>query len=74
MEHKMVKKIPTGGRQTSWLLYKCGQGCDFRTTKKKIQLVVRAGLELRPQKFQAQCSNYLATLSSSPNISNNYCT
>ena len=66
----MVKKITTGRRQTSWLLYKCGQGCDFRTTKKKIQPVVRVGLELRPQKFQAQRSNHLATLSSPPNITN----
>ena len=66
----MVKKIPTGRRQTSWLLYKCGQGFDFRTTTKKIQPVVRAALELGPQNFQAQRSNHLATLSSPPNISN----
>ena len=42
-EYNMLK-IPTGGRQTSWLFTKRGLGFENRTTVKQIQ-VVRAGLE-----------------------------
>ena len=50
-EEEQVKlnmiKIPVGRRQTSWPFYKCSRRVELGSTVKQLQLVVRAGLELR---------------------------
>ena len=38
-------RIPTGRSQTSWAIYKCGQGIELGAIEKQIQVVVKAGLE-----------------------------
>ena len=37
-------KMPTGQRETTWAIYKRGQGFELEATVKRIQVVVRARL------------------------------
>ena len=50
-------KIPTGGRQTSWLITNCGLGFGNRATVKQIQ-VVRGGLEPGTSGLQVRHPNH----------------
>ena len=52
-----LKKIPTGGKQISWLLTKCGPGFGNRATVKQIQ-VVRVGLEPGASRLQVWCPKH----------------
>ena len=52
-----MSKIPTGGRQTSWLFTKRGLGFKKGATVKQTQ-VVRAGLEPGTSGLQVQCPNH----------------
>ena len=55
-------KIPTGGRQTSWLFTNMTEEVDWGLPKNNSSMVVRAGLEPVTSGLQVQRPNHSATL------------
>ena len=55
-------KIPTGGRQTSWLFTNMTEELNWGPPRNNSSLVVRAGLELATSGFQVRHPNHSATL------------
>ena len=61
IEHKLLK-IPTVGRQTSWLFTRRSGGVELRTTEKQIQLSGRVeDLNLGQPDFKSSALNHSAT-------------
>ena len=58
-------KIPTAGRQTSWLLTNMTEELNWGPPRNNSSLVVRAGLEPATSGFQVRHPNHSAMLSSS---------
>ena len=55
-------KIPTGGRQTSWLFTNMTEELNWGPPRNNSSLVVRAGLEPATSGFQVRRPNHSATL------------
>ena len=55
-------KSPTGGRQTSRLFTKCGQGVELGATENKSNELQGGGIEPGTTRLQAQHPNHSATL------------
>ena len=55
-------KIPTGGRQTSWLFTSMTEELNWGPLRNNSKLVVRAGLEPATSGFQVRRPNHSATL------------
>ena len=55
-------KIPTGGRQTSWLFTSMTEELNWGPPRNNSSLVVRAGLEPATSGFQVRRPNHSATL------------
>ena len=55
-------KIPTGGRQTSWLFKNMTEELNWGPPRNNSSLVVRAGLEPATSGFQVRRPNHSATL------------
>ena len=55
-------KISTCQRQTTWAIYKRGQGFELGATIKQIQIEIRARLETRNTGLRVRGADHLATL------------